>query len=692
MNATIQKRFFANPTLPFWVLGAFLAGLAGRLVYVQVYNEKKYSSEVELIVEKRLRLVAQRGIIYDMQGTVLAGARGIVHLVADARELKKTEDRRAMRKIQFRGTGEIPADILQERAGEIVRMRGDLILDLAAALDQTVGSKGGIDARARDISERLGRMKKSKNNKWEPAAYVPIARKLTIDEEANVRNVLRKHGVSSAFALEEDFERTYPAGAAAAPIVGFFGAREQQGAAKAEPGPDRVGAGGIEQYYETRLRGTSGSSVVQRAPSVDGGFIDLDQDIPPLPGADIHLTIDAKLTSILHEEAQRAYNNTSCDAIAAVALDAYTGKVLAMASVPGFDPNAAPGVKNHALNNYAVGFSYEPGSAIKPFTVAAALESGVLKPADQYDVNYPSGFRIPKRAKPIQDSHVFHGILDITGILQRSSNIGAVKIGHKAGSAAIESAFTQYGFNEKTGVELPIEGKVSLPKRVRGAAWDVPNTLSSVSFGYQFYVNALRFAAGYATLVNGGMRVEPRLVDSIVYPDGHVERPRPPAPRRVMSEDTARIVREMLQTVVTEEHGTGHRIAVKLQKEGYHEVLSFAGKTGTSVIHKNPSNMNGTFAVFGPMPHPRIVIVFTAFNSNLRFAGDVSVEPSMRALARSLRALGLTDPGPRSVNLTNPGAPAIEQSGPVALDIEQKKTTSIKPAADRRKSASKSKY
>jgi cell division protein FtsI (penicillin-binding protein 3) len=674
----VQPRgFFANPALPFYVLGALLACLAGKLVYVQIVKEKQYSSEVNSIVEKRLRLVAPRGRILDAQGTVLAGTRGIVHLVADGRELRKIEERYAAKQAPHRGAGAVPAEIQQKRAEYILQLRTAVVADLAAVLARTVGSSTEFVARARDVAARLGRMHKNKSGNWEPAVYIPIARKLSPDEETNVRAVLKMHGVSGAFAFEEDFERTYPAGASASAMVGYFGAREERSAAPktaagdnhtagskaTEPASDRVGRGGIEQYYEERLRGTAGASVVQRAPFVDGGFMDLDCDIPPVPGADIYLTIDSKITSVLHEEALRAFTNNKCDAVAAVALDAYTGRVLAMASVPGFDPNAAPGVRNYPLNNYAAGFSYEPGSAIKPFTVAAALESGAISPTDEFDVNFPGGWNVPKRSKPIRDSHVFNGSLDVTGILQRSSNIGAVKIGQKAGPQTIRNAFLQFGFNEKTGVELPIEGRVSLPGAPGHGAWDVPNTLSSVSFGYQFYVNALRFAAAYASLVNGGMRVEPRLVDRIVYADGHVERPVAPPPRRVLSEDTTRIVRDMLQTVVTAEHGTAKRSAEKLAKEGFVEVDALAGKTGTAVIHKNPSNINGTFAVFGPMPDPRVIVVFTAFNSSVRFAGDVVVEPAMRALARSLRALGLTTPGPRSVDLTHPGTPVIAAAG-----------------------------
>jgi cell division protein FtsI (penicillin-binding protein 3) len=416
-----------------------------------------------------------------------------------------------------------------------------------------------------------------------------------------------------------------------------------------------------------------------RAPNVPGGWLDTDEDIPPIPGADVKLTIDGTLSAILHDEAMASYAMTPCDAVAAVMMDSETGRILAMASVPGFDPNAAPGAKNHALTNYPYGYSYEPGSSIKPFTVAAALESGSLSPSDEFDVNYPSGFPVPKRAKPIRDSHLHAGSLDVRGILQRSSNIGAVKIGQRAGSKAIAGAFEDFGFDQKTQLQMPGEGITQIPSRKK--AWDIPNTLTSVSFGYQFFVTPVRLAAAYSILANGGMRVEPTLVSEIVHSDGRVEEPRTAPSRRVMSEATARRVREMLTSVVCEEGGTAFRKAQELKKQGFLEVATFAGKTGTAVIHKNPSRMNGTFAVFGPMPNPRIVVLFTVYNSGARFGGDQVAEPAMRALARSLRALGLAPPTERAINLDTPGTPSVVEIAPVDFEGERN-TTNLKTAAN----------
>ena len=673
-----------NPATATAILAGFLVFLAGKLVWVQWYKSARYSAEVDRIVEKHVRIVAPRGAILDREGRMLAGNRASVNLVADARELDKIENRLAVKAIRGRAkpdTQEYADRLFEERVDR--RMR--LVSDLSRALEGGAAAKPkNTTTRAADLTERLARLHKDKKTgEVEGATYVPIARELTPEDEEAARQALRAHGVSAAFAFEEEFDRVYAAGASVSSILGMFGAREQKGSTRkvvrAADDPDKVGNGGIEGAYEAKLRGLNGRSSVLRAPLAPGGFLDVDDDELPVPGVDVRLTIDATLCAILHEEAIAAFQQYPCRCIAAITMDAASGDVLAMASVPGFDPNAAAGAKNHALTNYPIGFSYEPGSSIKPFTVAAALEARVLDPQDRFDVNYPAGFPIPGRAKPIRDSHLIPGVLDVRAILQHSSNIGAVKIGQKAGARVVSMAFERFGFDQKTGIGLPGEGRVSLPSRKR--EWDVPNTLSSVSFGYQFYVTPLRLAAGYCMLANGGLRVEPRLVESLVLPDGSRQERKGPAPLRVLGADTASTLCEMLGSVVQEDGGTAFRRAEDLKKLGFSEVASFAGKTGTAVLHKDPSRMNGTFAVFGPMPEPKVVVVFVAFDSGARFGGDQCAGPAMRALARSLRAIGLAPPSARAVSLDLHGTPAVVDASSSA-DASRRPSQSNKSVAD----------
>jgi cell division protein FtsI (penicillin-binding protein 3) len=656
-----------NPSTATAILGGFLAFLGLRLTWVQGIRAERFRSDVDNIVEKHVRVMAPRGNILDSRGLVLAGNRATVNLVVDAKELEKIEHRLA--KAALRGVVKSDSpEYASQHFEERVEIRAALIRDLAAALERSLGAKrNDVKGRAADLTERFARLRKDgKSGSVAPATYVPIAKELSPEDESEVRQILRAHRVATAFLFEEEYDRTYPAGSTAASIVGFFGYRDPNVKPskhrRAADDAEKAGSGGIEGYFEKSLRGTPGKSSMLRAPNVPGGLIDLDNDVLPVAGADVRLTIDGTLAAILDDEARASFEQYKCDAVAAVMMEVETGRILAMASVPCFDPNRRDGDRNFPLTNYPVGFSYEPGSSVKPFTVAAALESGVISEGSEFDVNYPSGLPVPKRSKPIRDSHVHEGTLDVRGILQRSSNIGAVKIGHKAGSATVAAAFEKFGFDARARLPLPGEGRVSLPSRVK--PWSIPNTLTSVSFGYEFYVTPVRLAAAYCMLANGGMRVEPRLVEEIRHPDGRVEDVKTDPARRVLPESVAASVRDMLTSVVQEEHGTAFRKADELRRQGFDEVLTFAGKTGTAVIHKDPSRMNGTFAVFGPMPKPRLVVLFVVFNSGARFGGDQVAGPALRALARSLRALGLTTATERAVNLDVPGTPPVVEVVP----------------------------
>lgn len=631
-------RLFANAGLPLFLLGLMLAGLVGRLAWVQLARQAAYEREVDRAVLHRVRVAAPRGRILDVAGMPLADNESSVRLIADPKELAKAERNKAAT-LLARGSSSGDA------ASIAARLRAELVGELAAALRRTAGAARGSDRdRARDLAARLAR-------EGGESRFVVLANDVSPEEEDAIRAILPRFRTGGALRFEERYDRMYPAGAAASGVVGFLGARDHADA----------GAGGIERAFDEALSGQPGRDASVRAPRAAGGYLDLEEDSPPERGADVHLTIDTTIASIVHEELVDAAAASGAPWLAAVVLEARTGRVLAVTSVPAFDPNARSSGKVSPLVNQAVVTPYEPGSSIKPFTVAAALEAGALREDDRFPIHGGTWF-LAGRAKPIRDSHFdpAHNSMDVEEILRRSSNVGAVAIGHRAGPQAIASAFRRYGFAERCGVELPGEGRCTLPTRgTRGSTWDVPNTLSSVSFGYQLMVTPLRLAAGYAMLANGGMRVEPRVVDAVVHADGRVERRGPPPPVRALDAAVAARVREMLLGVVNEEGGTAFSRAKPLRAE-FPELDGIAGKTGTAVIHKRPDRLNGTFACFGPSPSPELVVVVMAHDPpRVRFGGDVCAAPGMRILARSLRALGIQPSGPRRIDLAAKGNPRV---------------------------------
>ncbi|HKE00153.1 MAG TPA: penicillin-binding protein 2, partial [Planctomycetota bacterium] len=633
---------FANASLPLLLLGVLLAALSGRLAWLQLARHDVYAEEVDRAVIVRHHLAAPRGRILDARGAALADVRARVRCTADPAELAKAEAIAVARAVK--------RDPSASPEATRKRLRHELLVDLATSLKSTAGAVGGsLDARVRDLEQRLARREGE-------SRYVVLANDVSTEEEIDARAALARHRHGGAISFEEDFDRVYPAGASVAPLVGFFGSRPKH----TDPG----GVDGIELEFDSPLRGTSGSEAALRAPLVRGRELDLDEERPATPGASIRLTVDSTISAIVHEECRRAIEEFPSKFVAAVVLEAKTGRVLAIHSIPAFDPNAAPGAPNVPLANQAIVTAYEPGSSIKPFTVAAALDAGAIGLEDRFPLHGGTWW-IPGRKKPIQDTHFdpAHGVQDAGEILRRSSNVGAVTIGQRAGAATIASAFARFGFEEKTGIELPGELRCKLPSRAR--TWDVPNTLSSVSFGYQFMVTPLRLAAAYAMLANGGVRVEPRVVDSVVRADGQVWRPSAPPAARVLREGTARSVRELLLGTVNEEGGTAFERSKALRAE-FPEIALFAGKTGTAVIHHRPGRLNGTFACFGPMPEPALVVLVVAADPDrVRYGGDVCVRPGLRILARSLRALGLTPPGPAEVELASVGSPPVRR--PISL-------------------------
>ncbi len=669
-----SARLFARPDLPLWLLGGVLAALFGRLVFLHVFESERLAREVDRAVTRREPVVAPRGRILAATGEPLAESRATVHLSVDGAELRSIERRNALRN---RKNAPFGVDLDAWLAEECLRLRSDLAWDLAAELRSTAGAPSGTQRdRAFDLAERMSRATvDEETGALHASRYVVIARDLDPMEEKGAREVLKRHRLSWAFTFEEDFDRVYPLGAAVSSVVGFLGARDQakrpaadaapaapSSTAGAVPEPARVGRGGIEEAFEAALRACGGSEDILRAPAAAGGLLDLPTGVPALAGADVVLSIDPSVQSILHAQLVRTYEEfPSRGGLCGVILDARTGFVLALDSVPSFDPNARAGERNHPLANHAVVTPYEPGSAIKPFTVAAALEAGVIGEDTRIDVHH-GVWQIPGRAKPIRDSH-FDASANVqtpAEVIARSSNVGAVTIGQRLGPAALESAFRRYGFDERSGVEIPGEARSRLPRRQGNRPWDVPNTLSSVSFGYQFVVTPIRFAAAYGMLANGGLRVEPRLVREVRYPDGSIVRPALPEPERVLREDVARAVQRMCQDVVVETYGTAHRRAADLKRAGFLEVDLFGGKSGSAVIHKRPDRLNGTFACFGPMPDPRLVVLLVAFDpDNARFGGEVCARPALEILARALRAYGITPPSPRSVDLAMDGAPSV---------------------------------
>jgi cell division protein FtsI (penicillin-binding protein 3) len=343
--------------------------------------------------------------------------------------------------------------------------------------------------------------------------------------------------------LQREYRRYYPTGSVSGHAIGFTDI-------------DDRGQEGLELAYDHVLRATPGSRRVLK--DLHGNVVETMEIVSlPVPGRDVVVSLDRRIQYLAYRELKAAMEGHGARAGTAIVLDAHTGEVLAMVNQPAFNPNNRAHLRSGQFRNRAVTDVFEPGSTMKPFTIAAALESGRFA-ADSLIDTAPGRLRVG--AKTIHDARNY-GVLSIAQVIERSSNVGAAKIALSLDKEQIWRMFRSVGFGDTTGSQLPAEsaGLLNLP-----AHW-VPIDQANVSFGYGISVTALQLARAYAALAS----------DGVIVPVTLLRRERPPRGRRVMSRETARHIRDMLELAVGDS-GTGTQARVTHYR--------VAGKTGT--VHK----------------------------------------------------------------------------------------------------------
>jgi cell division protein FtsI (penicillin-binding protein 3) len=348
-------------------------------------------------------------------------------------------------------------------------------------------------------------------------------------------------------ALSREPDRLYPQTALAAHVLGYTDV-------------DGKGSAGIERAFEEQLTD------------------------PKLRGAPLKLSISSPIQQALEHELQAAVDQFSAIGAAGIIMNIHTGEVLAMTSLPQLNPNAAGNGTPEARFNRATLGVYELGSTFKPFTVAMAMDSGLIKSMGQM-YNCPHELHVAGRT--INDTHPFGRACSVAEIMMESSNIGTAQIADQIGPSTQRAFLKKMGFLDKIEVELRERGRTLSP----GANWNQIETMT-VGYGHGIAVTPLHLASGYATLFNGGMyRPATLLKVDKNHPAG--------AARRVFSEDTSYKMRSLLRLVITK--GTGK----KADAPGYR----VGGKTGTAEKYHNRSLKVTSFAGVFPMDEPRFVMV-----------------------------------------------------------------------------------
>ena len=547
-------------------LGLWVVGIEARLIYLQVYPPTELMKRAQSQQEREWTLPAERGDIVDRNGKILATSANTPSIIAVP---KNVED-------------------VQHVITQLCRVFKNCTRE--------------------ERETWLTRLSEKDRDFWR-------IRRNVSDEEAARITALELPAVG----VRQETRRHYPNGELAAQVLGFVGVDEND--------RENRGLWGIEASLDKDIRGRDGVAEVV----VDSKKRPFDSvQVPPTAGSTVELTIDQNLQHIVEQELQAALKHYRAEAVTAIAMDPYTGFILAMANAPTFNPNSPFDAPQSAWLNRAVQDYYEPGSTFKLITASAVLEERVMTPSTMIDAG--GGRIVVDGWRVIEDVHPY-GMLSMRDAIVKSSNVAAVKMGRDTGREKLGSWVLRFGFGQASSPDFPGEnpGRVWDP-----ATWDA-NALASVSIGYQVGVTPLQMAAAVSSIANGGKLMQPRIIKAIQRPSGRVEI-QPKKKQDTISPETAATLTNIMEGV-TMPGGTATAAAIA----GY----SVAGKTGTAskLINKRYSETlrKVSFVGFVPAKNPvvTIVVMVDEPHANGEYGGTVAAPVFQRIAQRALQYLGV---------------------------------------------------
>jgi cell division protein FtsI (penicillin-binding protein 3) len=507
---------------------------------------------------------------------------------------------------RYLATVEVPAHrgLITDRRGDVLALSTPVdsvaanprVLQMNSAQRAAVAAALEISVDA--LRDRLAR--------YRHKHFVYLRRRLPPAKAGHIMAVVKAHGIRGIHR-EREYKRYYPAGEVFGHVVGFTNV-------------DDAGQEGVELAFDQALRGESGAKRVLR----DGrrqAVDDVENIRSPRAGDHIALSIDQRLQFIAYRELKAAVKRHRAISASLVLLDTRTGEVLAMVNQPSFNPNGNRSNRGGRVRNRAATDVFEPGSTMKPFTVAAGLDEGSIRVDTRIDTA-PGHFRVG--AAQVRDSKNL-GVIDVATVLRRSSNVGAGKIALGLDKRDLWRTMDRLGFGQIPGSGFPGEAAGRLNDYRRWAAIDQ----ATLAFGYGISVTTLQLAQAYATLAN----------DGVFLPTSLLKREHPPAGRRTFSVATATAVRRMLEAVATSD-GTAPAAAVT----GYR----IAGKTGT-VKKLGPDGYSddrylALFAGIAPARDPRfaLVVMIDEPRAGEYYGGQVAGPVFAAVMAEALRLLNVS--------------------------------------------------
>jgi cell division protein FtsI (penicillin-binding protein 3) len=524
----------------------------------------------------------------------------------------------------------VHSDAVPATRGRVLDRNGQLLATSVPALDIGLNPQAFAATPAqRDAFLRVTGLSRAELDRRlkSKARFTYLVRGLDASAKQPLQELAKGADGLKGLTLTDTWRRSYPEGEAAAQLVGFTDIEQN-------------GLEGVERAFQAQLRGRDGQRTVVRD-RLGRVIEDLGEPDDPTPGRDVQLSIDARLQTTAYQRLRDAVRAHNARSGSVVMLDAHTGEVLVLANYPSYQPDRRKNLSGAQLRNRAVTDIFEPGSTVKPFTVALALDKGIAKPQTRYDTG---NGRITITGATIRDSKP-HGVMTVAEILQKSSNVGTVKLAMQMSPQDMWQMYASLGLGSKPELNFPgvATGRLRPYKTWR------PVEQATLSYGYGLSASLLQMARAYTVFAGDG----DLLPVSLLKQDG------PVVGQHVISPQTAQVLRGMLQ------HSAGPGgTAPKAQTIGY----SVGGKTGTSRKQEgrgySTDKYRAWFVGLAPMNDPRIVVavMLDEPRKGVYYGGEVAAPVFSQIVQQSLRQLGVAPDIEFQPGIVNEPGPAELES------------------------------
>ena len=544
-----------------------ITGLAGRLFYLMCFRSDYYYEKAKDLHERERDIKAARGKILDARGKVLASNRTVCTISVIHSQIKEPEKVISLLAQKL----EMPKDQIRKRV------------------------------------EKVSSIERIRTN-----------------VEKEVGDAIREEGLSGV-KVDEDYKRYYPYGSLASKVLGFTGG-------------DNQGIIGLEVKYEEILKGKQGKILT----TADARGVELDalgetrED--PVEGSSLVLSLDVNIQEYAQQAALKVMEEKQAERVSILLMNPQNGEIYACVNVPEFDLNdpftlntqtesgEVTGEKkqdllNQMWRNPCLNDTYEPGSTFKIITMSAGLEAGVVSKDDRF---YCPGYKVVEDRRIHCAKRTGHGAQNFVEGAQNSCNPVFIEVGLRLGVERYYKYFRQFGLFDKTGVDLPGEaGTIMHAMKNMGEV-----ELATVSFGQSFQITPIQLATTVSSLINGGKRITPHFGVSVLNPDGtEGEKLTYPVKEGVVSVNTSKQVREILETVVSQGSGKNAKI------EGY----SIGGKTATSqTLPRSANRYISSFLGFAPAEDPQILGLCIIHDPQGIYYGGTMAAPVIRSIFENI--------------------------------------------------------